>query len=88
MTLQGSFTEVELGFTDAAGLEEAMRCMGCDLRFTVGRTVAQPQASAAKAKQAIFMANSQIRPSSPFNLNRSRAVTQIPGALPVPTIGP
>lgn len=39
---RGSFAQVELGFTDAAGLEEAVRCMGCDLRFMVAHMVAQP----------------------------------------------
>ena len=39
---RGNFARVELGFADAAGLEEAMRCMGCDLRFMVAPLVAQP----------------------------------------------
>jgi len=47
---KGSFAKVELGFTDEAGAEEALRCMGCDLRFMVSRMVAQPPLSAVKAK--------------------------------------
>jgi formate dehydrogenase beta subunit len=39
---KSSFIQVEQGFTDEAGLEESMRCMGCDLRYMVGRMVAQP----------------------------------------------
>ncbi len=38
-----SFAQVEQGFGDDAGSEEAMRCMCCDLRFKVGRMVAQPE---------------------------------------------
>jgi NADPH-dependent glutamate synthase beta subunit-like oxidoreductase len=45
-----NFASVELGFDDAAGSEEALRCMGCDLRFMVTRMVAQPPLSAAKKK--------------------------------------
>lgn len=37
-----SFAQVELGFTDEMGSEEAMRCMGCDLRFAVSRMVDNP----------------------------------------------
>jgi len=40
----------KLGFSDEAGAEEALRCMGCDLRFMVAKMVAQPPLSAAKAK--------------------------------------
>ncbi len=36
----GNFTQVELGFNDELGNEEAKRCMGCDLRFAVARIVA------------------------------------------------
>jgi formate dehydrogenase beta subunit len=41
--------KVELGFSDEAGAEEALRCMGCDLRFMVAKLVAQPLLSASKA---------------------------------------
>ena len=41
--------KVELGFSDEAGAEEALRCMGCDLRFMVAKFVAQPPLSASKA---------------------------------------
>jgi len=51
IALQGSFAQVELGFADAAGLGEAMRCIGRDLRFMVGRTVAQAPRNAGKAKR-------------------------------------
>jgi formate dehydrogenase beta subunit len=37
-----SFAQVEQGFSDDAGQQESLRCMGCDLRFIVGRMVAQP----------------------------------------------
>ena len=47
---KGKFAKVELGFSDEAGAEEALRCMGCDLRFMVAKMVAQPPPSAAKAK--------------------------------------
>jgi len=38
----GNFNQVELGFSDELGQEEAKRCMGCDLRFAVARMVASP----------------------------------------------
>ena len=44
----GDFTQVELGFTDELGNEEAKRCMGCDLRFAVARMVAGPEGKVAK----------------------------------------
>lgn len=44
----GNFTQVELGFSDELGNEEAKRCMGCDLRFAVARMVAGPTGKAAK----------------------------------------
>jgi ferredoxin len=47
---KGKFAKVELGFSDEAGAEEALRCMGCDLRFMVAKMVAQPPPSKAKAK--------------------------------------
>ena len=47
---KGNFAKVELGFSDQAGAEEALRCMGCDLRFMVTRMVAQPPPSKAKTK--------------------------------------
>ena len=37
-----NFAQVEQGFSDDAGQQESLRCMGCDLRFIVGRMVAQP----------------------------------------------
>jgi hypothetical protein len=43
------FAKVELGFSDQAGAEEALRCMGCDLRFMVAKLVTQPPLNAAKA---------------------------------------
>jgi len=42
------FNEVELGFSDELGEEEAKRCMGCDLRFAVARMVAGPEGKATK----------------------------------------
>jgi NADPH-dependent glutamate synthase beta subunit-like oxidoreductase len=45
-----NFDKIELGFSDQAGAEEALRCMGCDLRFMVAKMVAQPPPSAVKAK--------------------------------------
>jgi len=39
----GEFNQVELGFNDELGQEEAKRCMGCDLRFMVARMVASPE---------------------------------------------
>ena len=47
---KANFAKVELGFSDEAGAEEALRCMGCDLRFMVSSMVAQPPPSKAKAK--------------------------------------
>jgi hypothetical protein len=43
-----NFTQVELGFSDELGNEEAKRCMGCDLRFAVARMVAGPEGKATK----------------------------------------
>jgi NADPH-dependent glutamate synthase beta subunit-like oxidoreductase len=45
-----NFAKVELGFGDQAGAEEALRCMGCDLRFMVAKMVAQPPPSTVKTK--------------------------------------
>ncbi len=45
-----NFAKIELGFSDQAGAEEALRCMGCDLRFMVAKMVAQPPPSAVKKK--------------------------------------
>jgi hypothetical protein len=47
---KANFAKVELGFSDEAGAGEALRCMGCDLRFMVSSMVAQPPPSKAKAK--------------------------------------
>jgi hypothetical protein len=47
---KASFAKVELGFSDEAGAEEALRCIGCDLRFMVAKMVAQPPLSVKKAK--------------------------------------
>jgi NADPH-dependent glutamate synthase beta subunit-like oxidoreductase len=44
----GNFAQVELGFTDELGSEEAKRCMGCDLRFAVARMVASTEHKIAK----------------------------------------
>ena len=44
----GNFSQVELGFSDELGQEEAKRCMGCDLRFAVARMVAGPEGKFAK----------------------------------------
>ena len=43
-----NFSQIELGFSDELGEEEAKRCMGCDLRFTVARMVAGPHIKAAR----------------------------------------
>jgi ferredoxin len=43
-----NFNQVELGFSDELGQEEAKRCMGCDLRFAVARMVAGPEGEATK----------------------------------------
>lgn len=43
----GNFAQVELGFTDEVGSEEAKRRMGCDLRFAVVRMVASPEHKSA-----------------------------------------
>ena len=32
---QDSFNEIELGFNENLALEEANRCLGCDLRFEI-----------------------------------------------------
>jgi ferredoxin len=45
----GNFTQVELGFTDELGSEEAKRCMGCDLRFAVASMVADSGYKIAKS---------------------------------------
>ena len=42
------FDEIELGFSNDLGEEEAKRCMGCDLRFAVARMVAGPVGKANK----------------------------------------
>jgi formate dehydrogenase beta subunit len=47
---KGKPAKAELGFSDEAGAEEALRCMGCDLRFKVAKLVEQPPPGAAKAK--------------------------------------
>ena len=44
----GNFAQVELGFSDEVGNEEAKRCMGCDLRFAVARMVAGPEGKVTK----------------------------------------
>jgi ferredoxin len=44
----GNFSQVELGFSDELGNEEAKRCMGCDLRFAVAHMVAGPEGKATK----------------------------------------
>jgi hypothetical protein len=44
----GNFSQVELGFSDELGNEEAKRCMGCDLRFAVARMVAGPEDKTTK----------------------------------------
>ena len=44
----GNFAQVELGFSDELGNEEAKRCMGCDLRFAVARMVAGPKSKIPK----------------------------------------
>ena len=44
----GNFAQVELGFTDEIGADEAKRCIGCDLRFAVARMVAGPEQRAEK----------------------------------------
>jgi NADPH-dependent glutamate synthase beta subunit-like oxidoreductase len=48
---KGKLAKAELGFSDEAGAEEALRCMGCDLRFMVAKLVAQPPLSAVKGKR-------------------------------------
>ena len=45
----GNFIQVELGFSDELGNEEAKRCMGCDLRFAVARMVAGPEHKIAES---------------------------------------
>ena len=44
----GDFPQVELGFTDELGNEEAKRCMGCDLRFAVARMVVGSEGKVSK----------------------------------------
>lgn len=44
----GNFDQVELGFTDEMGSDEAKRCMGCDLRFTVAPMIASPEHKVSK----------------------------------------
>jgi len=44
----GNFSQVELGFNDELGEEEAKRCMGCDLRFAVARMVKSPEIKATQ----------------------------------------
>jgi formate dehydrogenase (NADP+) beta subunit len=43
-----NFNQVELGFSNELGEEEAKRCMGCDLRFAVARMVAGPKDKTTK----------------------------------------
>jgi NADPH-dependent glutamate synthase beta subunit-like oxidoreductase len=45
-----SFAKVELGYTDEQGAEEALRCMGCDLRFMVARMLSQTPKGANRAE--------------------------------------
>ncbi|MBM3119693.1 MAG: FAD-dependent oxidoreductase [Chloroflexi bacterium] len=45
----GNFAQIELGFTDELGSEEAKRCMGCDLRFAVASMVADSEYKIAKS---------------------------------------
>jgi len=40
---QSSFNEIELGFSEALALEEANRCLRCDLRFEISPVVLPPQ---------------------------------------------
>lgn len=47
---KGKPVKAEMGFSDEAGAQEALRCMGCDLRFKVAKLVAQPPLGGTKAK--------------------------------------
>jgi len=40
---QSSFKEIELGFDEKLAIEEANRCLRCDLRFEISRVVLPPQ---------------------------------------------
>ena len=42
---QGSFNEIELGFNETSALEEANRCLRCDLRFEISPMILPPQKS-------------------------------------------
>ena len=45
-----NFAKIELGYTDEAGAEEALRCMGCDVRFMVAKMLSQPPKGANKSE--------------------------------------
>ena len=47
---KGKLAKAESGFSDEAGAAEALRCLGCDLRFMVAKLVAQPPLTGVKAK--------------------------------------
>ncbi|MFX1419174.1 MAG: FAD-dependent oxidoreductase [Promethearchaeota archaeon] len=40
---QNSFNEIELGFNESLALEEANRCLRCDLRFEISPVILPPQ---------------------------------------------
>jgi len=40
---QDSFNEIELGFNESLALEEANRCLSCDLRFEISPVILPPQ---------------------------------------------
>ena len=40
---KSSFNEIELGFNDSLALEEANRCLQCDLRFEISPIILPPQ---------------------------------------------
>ena len=40
---QNNFNEIELGFNEKLALEEANRCLRCDLRFEISSVVLPPQ---------------------------------------------
>jgi hypothetical protein len=40
---QSSFNEIELGYDESLALEEANRCLKCDLRFNISNVVLPPQ---------------------------------------------
>ena len=40
---QNSFSEIELGFDEESAIEEANRCLRCDLRFDISPVVLPPQ---------------------------------------------